>query len=53
MVIYMTGYTRNSIVHNGMLDPGIRLLSKPFTIDDLNRALRAAADERAPANSAR
>jgi CheY-like chemotaxis protein len=52
-VIYMTGYTRNSIVHNGMLDPGIRLLSKPFTIDDLNRELRAAADELAPANSDR
>ncbi len=49
----MTGYTRNSIVHNGMLDPGIRLLSKPFTIDDLNRELRAAADELASANSDR
>jgi CheY-like chemotaxis protein len=40
-VLYMTGYTRNAIVHNGMLDPGTRLLSKPFTIDELDRELRA------------
>jgi hypothetical protein len=40
-VLYMTGCTRNAIVHNGILDPGVRLLSKPFTLDDLNRELRA------------
>ncbi len=39
-VVYMTGYTRNAIVHNGMLDPGTRLLTKPFTLDDLDRVLR-------------
>ena len=39
-VIYMTGYTRNAIVHNGMLDPGTKLLTKPFTIGDLDRVLR-------------
>lgn len=38
-VIYMTGYTRNAIVHNGMLDPGTRLLTKPFTMDELEREL--------------
>jgi signal transduction histidine kinase len=42
IVLYMTGYTRNAIVHNGTLDPGVRLLTKPFTIDDLGRELRAA-----------
>ena len=40
-VLYMTGYTRNAIVHNGMLDSGTRLLSKPFTVDELGRELRA------------
>jgi hypothetical protein len=46
IVLYMTGYTRNAIVHNGILDPGVRLLSKPFTIEDLNRELRAAMTAR-------
>jgi signal transduction histidine kinase/ActR/RegA family two-component response regulator len=41
-VIYMTGYTRNAIVHNGALDPGVRLLPKPFTIADLQRELADA-----------
>jgi signal transduction histidine kinase/ActR/RegA family two-component response regulator len=40
-VIYMTGYTRNAIVHNGALDPGVRLLPKPFTVDELQRELSA------------
>jgi signal transduction histidine kinase len=40
-VLYMTGYTRNAIVHNGMLDVGTRLLTKPFTVEELERELRA------------
>ncbi len=39
-VIYMTGYTRNAIVHNGVLDPGTHLLTKPFTLEELDRELR-------------
>jgi signal transduction histidine kinase len=41
-VIYMTGYTRNAIVHNGTLDAGTRLLTKPFTLEQLDRELRDA-----------
>jgi CheY-like chemotaxis protein len=44
-VIYMTGYTRNAIGHNGALDPGVRLLPKPFTVADLQRELTAALAE--------
>jgi signal transduction histidine kinase/ActR/RegA family two-component response regulator len=46
-VIYMTGYTRNAIVHNGALDAGTRLLTKPFTVEQLERELRLALAERA------
>jgi signal transduction histidine kinase/ActR/RegA family two-component response regulator len=42
IVVFMTGYTRNAIVHNGMLDPGVRLITKPFTIEEIGRELRAA-----------
>jgi hypothetical protein len=27
----MTGYSRNAIVHQGRLDPGVSLLQKPLT----------------------
>ncbi len=41
-VLYMTGYTRNAIVHNGVLDAGTRLITKPFTVEQLDRELRLA-----------
>ena len=28
-VVYTTGYTRNAIVHNGIIEPGVNLLTKP------------------------
>jgi CheY-like chemotaxis protein len=44
-VLFTTGYTRNAIVHNGMLDPGKHLLSKPFNIEDLATKVRSLLDE--------
>jgi CheY-like chemotaxis protein len=44
-VLYTTGYTRNAIVHNGILDPHVQLLSKPFTIEELARKVRMILDE--------
>ncbi|HEX4367249.1 MAG TPA: ATP-binding protein, partial [Rhodopila sp.] len=41
-VIFMTGYTRNAIVHNGVLDAGSRLLSKPFTLAQLAAKVKEA-----------
>jgi hypothetical protein len=42
--LYTMGYTRNSIVHGGRLDPGVDLIQKPFTIDQLARKIRAVLD---------
>ncbi|HEX2891363.1 response regulator [Vineibacter terrae] len=30
-VLFTTGYARNAIVHDGRLDPGVQLITKPFT----------------------
>jgi two-component system NtrC family sensor kinase len=43
-VVYMTGYTRNAIIHHGRLDPDIDLLTKPFTADALARKIRRILD---------
>ncbi len=44
-VLYMTGFTRNAVVHNGMLDPGVNFMSKPFTVDQLAAKVREALDQ--------
>jgi PAS domain S-box-containing protein len=43
-VLFTTGYTRNAIVHNGTLDPGVNLISKPFTYQELAAKVRALLD---------
>lgn len=50
-VLFMTGYSRNAIVHNGVLDQGVRLLSKPFTMDELAREMRATIFNNTPSSS--
>ncbi|HEY2068141.1 MAG TPA: response regulator [Rhizomicrobium sp.] len=40
-VLFTSGYTQNAIVHNGQLDDGVILLSKPYRRDDLARKLRS------------
>jgi signal transduction histidine kinase/CheY-like chemotaxis protein len=39
-VLYTSGYTQNAIVHDGKLDEGVVLISKPYRKDDLARKLR-------------
>lgn len=44
--LFTTGYTRNAVVHNGVLDPGVHLIGKPFTIDELASAVRLVIEEK-------
>jgi CheY-like chemotaxis protein len=39
-VLYTTGFTRNAVVHNGVLDHGVNFIAKPFTIDQISQKLR-------------
>jgi CheY-like chemotaxis protein len=51
-VLYTSGYTENAVIHNGQLDPGVLLLTKPYSRSDLARRLRLALDQRPrPASS--
>ncbi|SEM91195.1 PAS fold-containing protein [Sphingomonas gellani] len=43
-LVYTTGYTRNAVVHNGVIDPGTNFLAKPFGIDQLAAKIREALD---------
>jgi CheY-like chemotaxis protein len=43
-VLYTTGYTRNAIVHNGMVDADVAFLAKPFSIEALARKVREVLD---------
>jgi CheY-like chemotaxis protein len=43
-VLFTTGYTRNAVVHNGVLDPGVNLLQKPASLEQLAAKLRMVLD---------
>ena len=43
-VLFTTGYARNAIVHDGRLDAGVELLTKPFSQAALGEKLRDIID---------
>ena len=45
-VIYMTGYSRNAVVHQGRLDEGVDLLQKPVSQGELATRVRVALDRK-------
>ena len=51
-VLYTSGYSQSAIIHNGRLDPGVLLLTKPYRRADLARMIRIALEgDREEANS--
>ncbi len=46
-VLYMSGYAANVIAQHGILEDGVHFIQKPFTMDDLARAIRRAMGARA------
>lgn len=46
-MLYTTGYTRNAVVHDGTIDPGVAFLAKPFTIAQLATKVRQVIDQAA------
>jgi CheY-like chemotaxis protein len=44
-VLYVSGYTDDTIAHQGQLDPGVTFLQKPYTMAALARRVREVLDQ--------
>ena len=40
-VVFTTGFSRNAVIHNGVLDRGVNFLPKPFSIEQLAQKVSA------------
>jgi CheY-like chemotaxis protein len=40
-ILYMSGYTRDAMLHNGALEEGVHLIMKPFRKRDLAAKIRS------------
>jgi CheY-like chemotaxis protein len=51
-VLFITGYAENAVVGNGHLDPGMQIMTKPFTIEAIGQKIRQLLDSRDRSSSA-
>ena len=42
--LYVSGFTEHSAIHQGVSDPGIAYLPKPFSAESLGRTVRAVLE---------
>jgi PAS domain S-box-containing protein len=45
-VLFMSGYSRNAVVHQGRVDPDVQLVQKPITLQDLAARVRDMLDQK-------
>src|SRR6185437_2782283 len=43
-VLLTTGYSRDTVLHSGRLEPGVALINKPFSFADLTKKVRETLD---------
>jgi len=43
-VLFTSGYSENAVIHHGRLEPGVQLLHKPHSRQELARRIRATLD---------
>jgi len=43
-ILFITGYAENAAFNNGHLEPGMALLTKPFSMEDLTQKVRTMLD---------
>jgi two-component system, cell cycle sensor histidine kinase and response regulator CckA len=44
-ILFMSGYTDNSIVHHGVLETGIKFIQKPFSMVEFMRKIREVLEQ--------
>jgi DNA-binding response OmpR family regulator len=48
-ILFVSGYTEEAIIHQGMLDEGTAFLQKPFRLRELAQKVRQVLNSAAPA----